>query len=347
MKKIFLIIPLLFLIFSCENKVEKVHNAFYYWKTDTYSEISVQEKNMLEQQNIEKLYVKYFEVDYTEAMGSFPVSKTNMRLSSYCEQSSPRKYTVIPTVYIKNIVFKKSSEKDLDKLADNVNFLINKFTNEKFDSIAVNEIQIDCDWTASTKDNYFYFLKKLKPISQKEISCTLRLYPYKYPDKMGVPPVDKVTLMCYNLINPLADDSKNSILDLKEMESYLSTKKKYPLHMDIALPLYSWMQLYQNNQFTGVLYNGNDLKKVLKETKPLWYEVTKDTVIDYKNYLRVGDKIKYEEITPEQVNKAIALIKKNIKLDKEITVSLFHLDTNQLNNYTDEEISHFYSDFTK
>ncbi len=346
-KKIFLVLPLLFLILSCENKVEKVHNAFYYWKTDTYSEVSLPEKNMLEQQNVEKLYVKYFEVDYTEAMGSFPISKTNVRLSSYCEENLPKKYTVIPTVYIKNIVFKKSSEKDLDKLADNVNFLINKFTNEKFDSIAVNEIQIDCDWTASTKDQYFYFLKKLKPISQKEISVTLRLYPYKYPEKMGVPPVDKVTLMCYNLINPLADDSKNSILDLKEMESYLNTKKKYPLHMDIALPLYSWMQFYQNNQFKGVLYNGNDLKKVLKETKPLWYEVTKDTVIDYKDYLRVGDKIKYEEITPEQINKAIALIRKNIKLDKEITVSLFHLDANQLNNYTNEEISHFYSDFTK
>ena len=79
----------------------------------------------------------------------------------------------------------------------------------------------------------------------------------------------------------------------------------------------------------------------------MWYEVTKDTVIDYKDYLRVGDKIKYEEITPEQINKAIALIRQNIKLDKEITVSLFHLDANQLNNYTNEEISHFYSDFTK
>lgn len=348
MKKILLFLPIFFLIFSCEKtKVEKVENAFYYWKSDNYSSGSDKEKDILANQNIKKLYVKFFEVDYSDAMGNYPISKTSFSLYSYCDEKTKKPYEVIPTVYIKNIVFQKSNEKDLDKLADNVNFLINKYTNEKLDSLKISEIQIDCDWTASTKDKYFYFLKKLKPISQKQISATLRLYPYKYPDKMGVPPVDKVTLMCYNLINPLADQSKNSILDLKELESYLNTKKKYPLHLDIALPVYSWMQVYQNNQFTNILYDVKDIKPHLKQIKPLWYEVQKDTVINYETYLRVGDKIKYEEITADKINKAIAIIKKNVNFDKEITVTLFHLDENQLNNYTDEEISYFYSDFTK
>ncbi|WP_123905776.1 hypothetical protein [Chryseobacterium sp. ERMR1:04] len=346
MKKILLFLSFLLFVLSCENKIEKVDRAFYYWKTDGYS-ISNKESQILKDQNVKKLYIKYFEVDFTEAMGNYPVSKTDLRISSYSDENSMINCEIIPTVYIKNIVFKKSTEKDLDKLADDVNFLINKFSKEKFNSRVVSEIQIDCDWTASTKDKYFYFLKKLKPLTQKEISCTLRLYPYKYPDKMGVPPVDKVILMCYNLINPLEDDSKNSILDLNELKSYLNTRKKYPLHLDVALPLYSWMQIYQNNQFSGVLYNGNEIKKYLKPIKPLWYEVTKDTVIDYKNYLRVGDKIKYEEITTSQIDQAIAIIKKNVKFDKEITVTLFHLDENQLKNYTDAEISHFYNDFTK
>lgn len=345
MVKKILFLPLLFLLFSCENT--KVERAFYYWKSNDYSASSNKEKDILVNQDIKKLYVKFFEVDYSDAMGSYPISKTSFSLYSYCDEKKTPHYEVIPTVYIKNIVFQKSNEKDLDKLADNVNFLINKYTNERLDSLKISEIQIDCDWTASTKDKYFYFLKKLKPISQKEISATLRLYPYKYPDKMGVPPVDKVTLMCYNLINPLADQSKNSILDLKELESYLNIEKKYPLHLDVALPVYSWMQVYQNNQFTNVLYDVKDIKPHLKEIKPLWYEVQKDTVINYETYLRTGDKIKYEEVTADKINKAIAIIKKNINFDKEITVILFHLDENQLNNYTDEEISHFYSDFTK
>ncbi|MFL9833841.1 hypothetical protein [Chryseobacterium terrae] len=348
MKKMLLFLAPLFLIFSCQkNKVEKVEKAFYYWKSSDYYSDFNKEKDILTQHDIKKLYVKFFEVDYTDAMGNYPISKTNFSLYSYCNEKSADSLEIIPTVYIKNIVFQKSNESDLDKLADNVTFLINKYANEKLDSLQVSEIQIDCDWTASTKDKYFYFLKKLKPVSQKEISVTLRLYPYKYPEKMGVPPVDKATLMCYNLINPLADQSKNSILDLKELESYMNTGKKYPLHLDIALPVYSWMQLYQNNQFTNVLYDVNDIKPHLKEIKPLWYEVQKDTVINYETYLRVGDKIKYEEITADKINKAISIIKKNMKLDKNITVTLFHLDEKQLNNYTDEEISHFYSDFTK
>jgi hypothetical protein len=347
MKKIVPFLLLLFIVLSCENKVQQIHNAFYYWKTDSSPAPYNHEKDILTNQHIKKLYVKFFEVDYSDAMGNYPVSKTAFSLNSYCDENIPTPYEVIPTVYIRNVVFQKSNEKELEQLADNVNFLINKYTYEKLDSLKVSEIQIDCDWTASTKENYFYFLKKLKPISQKKISATLRLYPYKYPDKMGVPPVDKVTLMCYNLINPLTDPSKNSILDLKELKSYLITGKKYPLHLDVALPVYSWMQVYQNNKFTGILYDINTVKPYLKKIKPLWYEVQKDTVIDYKTYLRVGDKIKDEEITADKIYQAIDLIKKNVKLDKEITVTLFHLDEKQLKNYTNEEINHFYSDFTK
>ena len=345
MKKILLVFSIFLLFSSCENKVEKVIPSFYYWKTDSY--FSDVEKNYLDEFKIQKLYVKYFEVDYSEALGNFPIAKTVYRPNNYCNEDKSLTYEVIPTVYLKNIVFKKSSKKELVKLADDVNYLIGKYTNEKVDSVPIKEIQMDCDWTASTKDNYFYFLKELKKISNKTISCTLRLYPYKYPDKMGVPPVDKATLMCYNLINPLENPSKNSILDLDELQSYLNIKQKYPLHLDVALPLYSWAQIYQNNQFVKVIYNGDQLQKNMKKIKPFWYEVTKDTTINYETYLRVGDKIKYEEIDANQVKKAISILKKDLKLDKEITVTLFHLDENQLSNYSNEEISSFYSSFSK
>ena len=41
------------------------------------------------------------------------------------------------------------------------------------------------------------------------------------------------------------------------------------------------------------------------------------------------------------------LLKKTIDFDDNTTVSLFHLDEEQLKNYTDEEIAAFYTDFTK
>ncbi|MDR6761688.1 hypothetical protein J2Y38_001897 [Flavobacterium sp. 2755] len=341
MKKImlFVFIPSLFL--GCSNKIENVEKSFYYWKSNSW-QLSDNEKARMRDLQVNKLYVKFFEVDHDENYGDFPISKTSLRY--YGEQI----LTIVPTVYIKNEVFKNTNEKRMDTLADNVNFLINKYTKENFEKAnPVTEFQMDCDWTLKTKDNYFYFLKKLKAISKKQISCTLRLYPYKYPEKMGTPPVDKATLMCYNLVNPLDNHSKNSILDLKELGLYLNKEKKYPLHLDIALPTYSWMQVYQNNKFSKVIYdNQKEILESLKKIKPLWYEVTKDQLAgDF--YLRIGDKIKYEVLTPEQINQAIEIIKKNVVFDPETTVRLFHLDEEQLSKYNDEALSGFYTNFSK
>lgn len=341
MKKIVLFVFISSLFLGCSNKVENVEKSFYYWKSNSW-QLSDNEKARMRDLQVNKLYVKFFEVDHDENYGDFPISKTSLRY--YGEQI----LTIVPTVYIKNEVFKNTNENRMDTLADNVNFLINKYTKENFEKAnTVTEFQMDCDWTLKTKDNYFYFLKKLKAISKKQISCTLRLYPYKYPEKMGIPPVDKATLMCYNLVNPLENHSKNSILDLKELGLYLNKEKKYPLHLDIALPTYSWMQVYQNNKFSKVIYdNQKEISESLKKIKPLWYEVTKDQLAgDF--YLRIGDKIKYEVLTPEQINQAIEIIKKNVVFDPETTVTLFHLDEEQLSKYNDEALSGFYTNFSK
>lgn len=344
MKKLLLFGMLSMLFFSCqkENKIENVERAFYYWKSNQYR-MSQELDTLRRNSEVNKLYVKFFEVDYSDALGFFPISKT--QLYFYKRQDS---INIVPTVFLKNAVFMKASRGSIDTLADNINFLINKYCKERFEQAKKPiEFQMDCDWTMKTKDNYFYFLKKLKEISKKEISCTLRLYPYKYPDKMGVPPVDKVMLMCYNLINPLENENKNSILDLAELESYLKSVPKYPKHIDIALPIYSWMHVYQNERFSNVIYaNNKGMKKILKQDKPLWYSVTKDTVVN-DIYLRIGDKIKFEEINAEKIKSAIKLLKSNIDFDDNTTISLFHLDEEQLKNYSNEEITSFFTDFSK
>lgn len=333
MKKIIFFI-LLFL-FSCsnDNKVKKLNRSFYYWKT-SFRYLNNKEDSIVKEHKINKLYIKFFEIEHDELKGNIPFSKNKFNNFKVVNN-------IIPTIYIKNEVFLKSTKSDLDLLADNTNFLIQKYLTD----VKVNEYQIDCDWTLNSKDNYFYFLKKIKEISKKKLSCTLRLYPFKYRTKMGIPPVDRVTLMCYNLINPIENPTKNSILDVSELEKYLTVEKKYPIPMDIALPIYSWMQLYQNNQFQAVFYDSHEyLLKNIKSKDSLWYEVTNDFSIG-DHYIRVNDKIKYEKVTFQEILKAIKLIKKNVKFDKETTVSLFHLDNNQLQKYTNEEINHIYNSF--
>ena len=280
-------------------------------------------------------------------MGGIPIAKSRLQNSYYEDEKLPNNIDLIPTVYIKNDVFLKSSKQELDTLAANIDFLAVKYTKRYNTGLKVKELQMDCDWTLKSGENYFYFLKQLKKISGKQISCTLRLYPYKYPDRMGVPPVDKVTLMCYNLINPLESKNQNSILDVGELSKYLNKRKEYKLHIDIALPVFSWAQLYQNNRFKGIIYPEGELdKKWLKQLKPFWYEVTHDTVIE-DIYIREGDRIKYENITDKNITEAIDIIKKNVVLTDTTTVTLFHLDDNQLKKFSYETLFGFYSAFSK
>jgi hypothetical protein len=341
MKKLLLLALLPVLLGSCSHKAEHVERAFYYWKSNDY-ELSAKEDTLLDTLKIQKLYLKFFEVQRDEMMGNIPVAKTDVFGYDGFKYDSIQ---VIPTVFITNDVFIKSSRQELDTLATNMVYLLEKHYKENVALAKPKEFQMDCDWTPKSRDNYFYFLTKFKKESGALLSCTLRLYPYKYPETMGVPPVDKVTLMCYNLVNPLESEMKNSILDTKELSLYLNKRRDYPLHTDVALPTFSWLQVYQNKRFRGLVYpEGAGIKKILKPVKPLWYEITKDTSIN-EHYLRVGDLVKYEEITPQKINDAIAIIKENVAFDDTITVTLFHLDENQLKSFSHETLSGFYTSF--
>lgn len=343
--RIFLFSALSLLLFaSCsDHKTDHVERAFYYWKSNEY-QFSGAEDTLMKSLSTRKLYVKFFEVERDELKGNIPVAKTNVFSYSTFTHDSVQ---VIPTVYINNSVFIKSTAQELDTLAANMSYLLTRQYKHNVALREPEEFQMDCDWTIKSRDNYFYFLEQLKKETRAIISCTLRLYPYKYPDKMGVPPVDKVTLMCYNLVNPLENDTKNSILDIDELTLYLDKPRKYPLHADIALPAFSWMQIYQNKRFRGLIYPDDPgIKKILRQVKPMWYEVTKDTILE-ERYLREGDLVKYEEISPQEINDAIALIKANVELDDTITVALYHLDANQLKNFPNETLSSFYTSFSQ
>lgn len=338
-----LAICLLYLgISSCkrENNL-KIERAFYYWKNENIDDALMKNVQSI---NVKKIYFKIFEVDYSETRGNFPYNKNNYINYNYREKDS---ISIVPTIFIRNEIFKFNNNESLDLLADNIVFLVNKYCNDNFynrEKINFDEIQIDCDWTKSTKEKYFYLLKKIKTISGKKLSCTLRLYPYAYSDIMGVPPVDKVSLMCYNLISPLSEKAKNSILDISELKKYLTKKVKYPVHIDLALPLFYWTQLYQNNQFSGLMdLDAKQIKSFTKPAEQFWYDVIKDTAIGYRYFLREGDKIKCEEVSLQTLKAALNVIEKNVALNNNVTISFFDLDKSIFNKYSNEEINAIYN----
>lgn len=359
-----LFMAMLLFIAACKKTPVEIERGFYYWQSDPYS-LQDEEKEYLHKNIIQKLYVKMFEIDLDPVLGAVPVSKSSLhiwyngtRSTDLTRWNNDSKYNfraidktmdgleIVPTIFIKNKVLLTASKGSLDSLADNISFLINKRYQEHFSQRkSYTEIQLDCDWIEKTRDNYFYLLRKLKVVSGKTISCTLRLYPYKYSSKMGIPPADRAVLMCYNLLNPLTNEDKNSILSTEELKKYLAGVGKYPVHLDFALPVFSWMQAYQNNQFQGIIYpRPDEIKANLKPLKNLWYEVTQDWETD-NIYLRAGDKVKLEDVSANTIKETIGLLKKYAVTGKKHTVIFFHLDKNNLTKFNHETLNSFYTDF--
>ncbi|MDQ1159633.1 hypothetical protein QE422_000001 [Chryseobacterium sp. SORGH_AS 447] len=207
------------------------------------------------------------------------------------------------------------TDQEIAFLAESINGLIQKKVSD-FQFKTYNEIQIDCDWTAGTRDDYFKFLNRLKKISGKSVTCTLRLHQVKDKNLTGVPPVDKVYLMCYSTSSPLENSDRNSILDVNTLRSYLSKIEDYPIkNIEVALPIYSW-GIVTNHLGKHRLINALSRKDLqspdFKRISDTEAEILKDGFY-FGHYLNKGFKIKVEEISDEQLREVISFLEKKIK----------------------------------
>ena len=346
-KSVAFVVGMNFILSACSGPdAQQMERAFYYWKS---GDISLFEKHVFEESNASKLYVKIFEITLDDLKGAIPQSKA---YTEFTEEFLDRA-EIIPTIFIENDVIAKSTIEQLDELAKNTVSLTDKFINDKLkanssDVLNCSEIQIDCDWLASSKERYFEFLKAIKKYSDKQISCTVRLYPYKFTKEMGVPPVDRAMLLCYNLLNPKNHPKKNTILDLEELKKYVQTDKKYPLPIDIGLPAYSSCYMFVNGKFDEVIHAvPENLEKITVEKMgELWYTIEHDTSLNY-NYFKGGQQIKIERVSNELLIDATEMIVNNIEFDDSPTVAIYHLDENELNQYKHETLDSVYFLFSK
>ena len=71
MKKYFILSIALVVIFSCSQR-ERPTIAFYYWKT--IFKLSESEKNTLTENEVKKIYIRYFDIDLDSKNEPFPIS---------------------------------------------------------------------------------------------------------------------------------------------------------------------------------------------------------------------------------------------------------------------------------
>lgn len=203
---------------------------------------------MEQTKGLDRLYLRFFDV-VLDRNGE-PMPNATLRFSA----KLPRKVEVVPVVFIVNDVMK--NVKNTDGLAEKVLRRILQIS-ETHD-IEVKEVQIDCDWTLTSRRNYRAFLSQLRRLAaakQLTLSATIRLHQLSQP----VPPVDKGVLMMYNTGDFTDLRCEHPILDLRDVVPYLKYLSGYRLPLSPAYPLFSYRLLFRNGHYKGVLHADNDL----------------------------------------------------------------------------------------
>lgn len=332
MKKILVVLVVSLLLCSCKQK-QLPQLSFYYWKTNF--NLSTDEVSLLRENKVKKLYIRYFDINLRESSAeAFP--ETPIRFSY-----SPNNFTVIPVVYIKNKVFLNSAL-DLEDLAQKTASLINQINRQN--KISIKEIQLDCDWTISSKDRFFTFINLLKDQSHKTISATIRLHQEKYFTKTGIPPVSNGVLMYYNM-GTLSAFSANSIYEKELANKYLKSLKNYPLHLKVALPIFSWAVHIRNHKVIG-LKNKIDLKSLAKDTNfvrvdKMFFKV-KNSNYKKGSFYHKNDLLKIETITQDDLLEMAEDLSSNLKQTptEVIFYDLDQFNTQKYENKLFEKITH-------
>lgn len=319
-------------------------NSIYYWRT-TFS-LSNGEKEFLQEHDVKKIYMRFFDVDWTYPTknGENVTPEATIRFND----TVPPEIEIVPTVYITTSAIEKMQTME-DGYAEKIYKRINAIC--KQNNIVFNEIQLDCDWTKGTRRPFFRLCDAMKERmdSTQILSSTIRLHQLTQTP----PPVDKGVLMVYNTGNLMEMTSENSIFSRKDIEPYLKDNRlaRYPLALDVAYPTYGWSVVFhpgEDNYYFDRIMRRTDFSDCpnLKKIASNLYEATSEINFSenetgwdkvYENY-----RIRVERPSADEILEIKKLIDGQLK-NKPHSNILYHLEESQLSHYSENEISKIYS----
>ncbi|MEM9887593.1 MAG: hypothetical protein AAF849_16985 [Bacteroidota bacterium] len=309
---------------SCEEQYIQ-QTAFYHWKTNLAP--SPVDQLYLDSLAVRKLYLKFFDVDWS------PSHRQTVPSAEIVWQATDwQDFEIVPTVFITNETFKQLEEESLALFAEQVQKKIKTLSkNHPF-----QEIQIDCDWTQSTRDKYFQFLRLLKALFPKQsIFVTIRLHQIKYPKQAGVPPVSRGMLMYYNVGEIGQWESKNSIYEADIAADYIERLADYPLELDVALALFHWGLVFRDDALFKIVnhLSERDLKDAtrFKHMADQRYKVVQNTYLN-GHYLYIDDLIRLETINAQQLQAMVQQLSTKLAKNNR-TVAFYHLDERVLSDW--------------
>ena len=322
-----LFLVLLPILVSCS---PPAHRAFYYWKTAKGP--SAAELAAADRAGADRLYVRLFDVDETGA-ATPALTATGPQRRTW---TADGKRELVPVVYVANDALAVPGFQPREaarSLAAGVNRLWDS------DGPAWTELQIDCDWTERTRDVYFTLLGALRADLRSRgqtVSATIRLHQVKYRQSTGVPPVDRGMLMAYNLLPPRSAGGRSAILDPEELAGYLRSLQGYPLALDVALPMFSWVVQWEGERLIGLIGEPRALLELhgpsFRPIGPHRFEAVGRTYLAGHS-VEPGDLFVTDRPGPESALRAAALLSRSVSRGAR-TVALYHLDTETLDSFT-------------
>ena len=306
--KIYLAFIVALLTAGCNNVSDTIvepKNSIYHWKT-TF-DINDSEAEFLNKHNIERIYVKMYDVAIEQNFVSGKADIVPIATTKFVS-AIPRNVEIVPVVYITIDALRALSgcEAEIAELIVERTLAMCRHN----ECGEIKEMQLDCDWTSQTKVIYEELCSNVNNRLQTkgiDLSITVRLHQLRE----SAPPANRGVLMLYNTGQLKNINTKNSILDIADVRQYVK-KGKYPIPLDYAYPAFGWGIKFKDDKFEAIVSEG--------------------TIALEHEYIRE------ERATATEVMNVKALVEKKLGKPQSGNI-LYHLDDTQLKNYTDDEIT--------
>ncbi|WP_297252624.1 hypothetical protein [uncultured Prevotella sp.] len=218
--------------------------SVYYWST-TLNMDSVKTAFM-RNYDISRMYIRYFDVVADQSGRAVP--NATLKFAT----DVPQGIDIVPTVF----VMPECLRQDRSRLASLIVKRVVQM-NETNNVYNVKEIQIDCDWTQSTRQLYAEFMQAMMRECHSrhlKLSSTIRLHQLAQTP----PPADRGVLMMYNTGDATDIRCHKPILDMHDAAPYLPRLNDYKLKLSTAYPIFTWRILFRGGRFVGFIHNDGE-----------------------------------------------------------------------------------------
>lgn len=225
------------LVVACTRREPAMVRSAYYWST-----VYNLPPAAISTRHVARLYMRYFDVVRTPDGTAMP--NATLRFA----RQVPKGVEVVPVVFIVNDVMRGNTATLAPRILKRIVQM-----NAANGMPAPREIQIDCDWTRSTRPALYAFMAQLRQLARLQgigLSATIRLHQLS----QAPPPADRGVLMVYNTGDFRDLANADPILHMRDVQPYLPHLARYPLPLVAAYPNFAYRLLFRHGRFVGIVH---------------------------------------------------------------------------------------------